>query len=63
MKQPSATERALELARTGTVRSIADIRRTLKKEGCDGVDAYLSSDSLKRQLKAAIADRLTKGGH
>ena len=42
------------------MRSVADIRRTLKKEGCDGVDAYLSSETFKKQLKATIAERLAK---
>ena len=56
----TAVERAFDLARTGSVRSIDDIRRTLKKEGCDGVDSHLASHNLKKQLRAAINDRVLK---
>jgi hypothetical protein len=56
----SAVERALDLARSGTVRSVDDIRRTLKKEGCDGVDSHLASHNFKKQLRAAINERILK---
>jgi Fe-S cluster assembly iron-binding protein IscA len=56
----SATERALQMAKSGTEQSVEDIRRTLKKEGCDGVEAYLSSESFRKQLKTAIGERLGK---
>ena len=61
MSGPSAVERALELARTGTVRTIDDIRRTLKREGCDGVDGHLHSETFKKQLRALIAERVGGG--
>ena len=61
MSAPSAVERALELARSGTVRTIDDIRRTLKSEGCDGVDSHLHGETFKKQLKALIAERIGAG--
>jgi hypothetical protein len=60
LNEPSAIERALELARSGTVRSVEEIRRTLKKEGRDGVDAHLAGDAFRKQLKAAIDERIGK---
>ena len=61
MSFPSAVERARDLARSGTVRSIDDIRRTLKREGCDGVDSHLQSETFKKQLRALIAERIGGG--
>lgn len=51
-------QRAFQLAREGTVRSVADIRRTLKTEQYDNIDAYISG-SLAKQLNAEITKRLS----
>ena len=51
-------QRAFKLAREGTVRSVEDIRRTLKAEQYDNIDAYISG-SLAKQLQAEIAKRLS----
>ena len=57
MSSGHAIERAFEIARTGTVRNIDDIRRALRSEGCDNIEAHLSSLALKKQLLALIAER------
>ena len=62
MSQIGAVERALELARSGNVRSVDDIRRTLQREQCEGVDQHLASGSFKKQLRALIEARIARGG-
>lgn len=47
-------ERAFQLAREGRCRSVTDIKRTLKAERFDGVDAHLSGSSIAQQLKTAM---------
>lgn len=48
-------ERAFELAKSGRVRSLDDIRRTLTGEGFTHVESHLAGRSLRRQLKGLIA--------
>ena len=50
-------ERAFELARAGGCRHIDDIRRTLKAERHEGVDAHLSGRAIAAQLRALLAGR------
>lgn len=50
--------RALDLARTGSVRTVDEIRRTLTREGCAGVHEHLSGGGLQKQLREAINARL-----
>ena len=57
----STVERAYELARSGTCRSIDDIHRALTAERYESVQAHLAGPSIKRDLlalcrKAAIAE-------
>jgi hypothetical protein len=58
-RQLSTVERAYELARSGSCRTIEDIRRRLTAERYDSVQAHLSGASIKRDLialcKAAAA--------
>jgi hypothetical protein len=60
-RQLSTVERAYQLARSGTCRSVEDIRRRLTAERYESVQAHLSGSSIKRDLialcKAAAADR------
>lgn len=60
-RQLSTVERAYQLARSGTCRSVEDIRRRLSAERYDSVQAHLSGSSIKRDLlalcKAANAER------
>jgi len=51
----STLERALELARSGEVASLPELRRKLSKEQHISVDASLSGKSIRAQLTAAIA--------
>jgi hypothetical protein len=58
----SALERAFQLAKSGQVLNVADIRTTLKREGYDA-QADLVGRSLKSQLKDLIrAARLDSSG-
>jgi len=50
----------LELARTGPVRTIDDIRRALTKEGRFGVHEHLSGKGLQKQLREAIDARASR---
>ena len=50
---PSTVERAFELARTGSFKSVDEIRKKLKVEGFDRINAHLRG-SLSKQLLAAI---------
>jgi hypothetical protein len=47
---PNIVERAFEIARSGSSRSIDDLRRRLKREGYANVDAHLTGASIKREL-------------
>jgi hypothetical protein len=55
----TTVERAFEIARSGAVRTIDDIRARLNREGFEGVQAHLSGATLKRQLKALMDSRRT----
>ena len=52
MDTPTTLERAFALARSGDCATIDEIRRRLKAERFDLVEAHLSSTSLTRQLRA-----------
>jgi len=60
-RQLSTIERAYQLARSGTCRSMDDIRRRLTAERYESVQAHLAGSSIKRDLialcKVAAADR------
>jgi len=47
-------ERAFELARSGNVRSLTELRRVLRSEGCDQVEFHLEGKLIKKQLIALI---------
>ncbi|MBN8817016.1 MAG: hypothetical protein J0J06_16405 [Sphingomonas sp.] len=51
-RQLSTVERAYQLARSGSCRSIDDIRRKLSAEHYDSVQGHLSGASIKRDLTA-----------
>jgi hypothetical protein len=52
---PPIIERAFELAREGSCRTVEDIRRSLKKERYGDADSHLAGSSLVKQLKAELA--------
>jgi hypothetical protein len=51
MQTPSTLERAFALARSGTCTGLDDIRRTLKRERFDQVEAHLQGPSVGKQLR------------
>lgn len=53
--------RAFELAKTGQVRTVEDIRRKLTAEGFDGAHSHLAGPSVAKQLKGLIAQRIKSG--
>ena len=56
-RQPTV-KRAFELARTGTCRTIGQLRADLKAEQCDGVQEHLASRSLVDQLRAIMKSKI-----
>lgn len=56
MTTPTTVERAFELARSGSCASVQDIRRRLKSEGHDQVEAHLAGPSLGKQLRRLCED-------
>lgn len=50
----STVERAFDLARNGTCRTMDQLRAALKAERCDGVEGHLASPSLAHQLRAIM---------
>lgn len=47
-------ERAFEVSRDGSCRSMADVRKTLEREGFSNVAQHLSGASIKKQLMGAM---------
>jgi hypothetical protein len=58
MSNNSTVQSAFALARSGDCSSIDDIRRRLKSDGHDQVDAHLSGPSLSRQLRQLCAEAM-----
>ena len=52
-------ERAFELARSGSCRTIEEIVRRLKQEQMDQVDAHLGGSSIRKELRQACAESRT----
>jgi hypothetical protein len=50
-------ERAFELARGGSCRTIDDIRQQLTREKFEAVQSHLSGQSIAKQLRAEIEMR------
>ncbi len=51
----STVERAFEIARSGSCRTIEDIARRLKQEQQDNVDAHLGGTSIRKELRQICA--------
>ncbi len=56
MQGPTTLERAFALARSGACSGLDEIRRTLKGERYDQVEAHLAGPSIGRQLRALCAE-------
>jgi len=52
----STIERAFELARAGSCRTIEEIVRQLRQEQMDQVDAHLGGSSIRKELRQACAE-------
>ena len=52
----STVERAFELARSGSYRTIDEIARRLKQEQLDNVDAHLGGTSIRKDLRQICAE-------
>jgi hypothetical protein len=52
----STIERAFELARSGSCRSVAEIVMRLKQERHDSVEAHLAGQSIRRDLRRLCAE-------
>lgn len=55
-RRPSIIERAFELARTRSCLTVAEIGVRLKQERYDAVEAHLSGQSIRRDLRRACAE-------
>jgi hypothetical protein len=55
-ERPGAIERAFQVARSGTVTSLADLQAQLAAEGYDNAAQLLSGRSLTLQLSRMIAE-------
>ncbi|GAA4762525.1 hypothetical protein GCM10023219_03530 [Stakelama sediminis] len=51
MQEAGVIERAFQLARGNECSSLKDIRRTLAREGYEGVEMHLLSPTLRSQLR------------
>ena len=58
-ERPSVIERAFQIAKSGTVGSIADLSRQLTAEGYDNNKQILAGRSLALQLTRMIAESST----
>jgi hypothetical protein len=59
MTIPTTLERAFELARSGDCSSLQDIRRRLKSEGFDQVEAHLAGPAIGKQLRRLCEEART----
>lgn len=50
----NVVERAFEIARDGSARSLEDIKRKLASEKFTGIDSHLAGPALRKQLKALM---------
>jgi hypothetical protein len=56
----STIERAIELARSGSCATMEDIRRSLKRDGADGIEQHLAGGAIRKQLKALMISAKVK---
>ncbi|CAA9519909.1 MAG: hypothetical protein AVDCRST_MAG23-128 [uncultured Sphingosinicella sp.] len=52
----SVLERAFELARSGSCRSVAELELRLKREGYEAAASHLRGQSIRKQLRAMVSD-------
>lgn len=59
MQQPPIIERALDIARSGRAKTIADVRQQLKREGYAEVLENTAGWSIREQLKTLMREALS----
>lgn len=59
MNTLSTIERAFALARSGTCATVSDIRRQLRAERFDQVEAHLAGPAINRQLRQLCLDAIS----
>lgn len=57
----TTTERAFQLARSGTCQTISEISRQLNREGFEMVQSHLVGASIKAQLNKLLSERREEG--
>jgi hypothetical protein len=62
MGRTGTVERAFELARDGKHRSVDDLRRQLIAEQHSSIDLHLGSRTLRKQLRALLAEQSASTG-
>ena len=55
MSDLSTVERAFDIARSGSVRNMSELRKALRKEGFASAEQHTEGFSIQRQLKDAMA--------
>ena len=55
--EQSTLERAFDLGRNGTCRTMRQLRANLKAEQCEGVEEHLSGRVIVRQLQAIMKSK------
>ena len=56
----NTVQRAFDLARNGTCRTIGQLRADLRVEKCEGIEEHLAGKSLVRQLQAIMKAKATR---
>ena len=56
MSTQNTIERAFQLARSGSVQTLDELRRELKRQGYEAVEAHLAAAAIRKQLKQALSD-------
>ena len=57
----STVERAFQLARGGTCRTMGELRAALKSEKFDAIDSHLGGKSISKQLQETMRANGSKG--
>lgn len=55
MSDISTVERAFRIARSGSVRTMSELRKALRSEGFEAAEQHTAGHSIQRQLKEAMA--------
>ena len=62
MRQIGTVERAFQLARSGSCRTLDEIRLVLKREGHDAVEGHLAGSAIRADLRRLCAEATSAAG-